>query len=240
MRLYSELAGWFHLLTHPKDYAEEAAAYAAIIKSALPGARTVLELGSGGGNNASHLKAHFSCTLTDLSAEMLAISRPLNPECEHILGDMRTLRLGRQFDAVFVHDAIEYMTTLTSLTEAAETAFVHTRPGGVALFIPDGTAETFEPSTDHGGHDGDDGRALRYLEWTLPPKPGETSYDVHFAMLLREDGEVRLEHDRHTFSLFSYQQWVDVLSRVGFTVSSPALDHEDADGQVAFLCLRPA
>jgi len=51
---------------------------------------TVLELGSGAGHNALHLKPHARCTLTDVSEEMLGLSRELNPECEHLLGDMRT------------------------------------------------------------------------------------------------------------------------------------------------------
>jgi hypothetical protein len=34
-----------------------------------------------------------------------------DPECEHLQGDMRELRIDRTFDAVFVHDAIAYMTT---------------------------------------------------------------------------------------------------------------------------------
>ena len=42
---------------------------------------------------------------------MLALSATLNPECEHLEGDMRTLRLGRTFDVVFIHDAISYLTT---------------------------------------------------------------------------------------------------------------------------------
>jgi hypothetical protein len=41
---------------------------------------------------------------------MLEISKSLNPDCEHIVSDMRALRLNRQFDVVFVHDAVEYMT----------------------------------------------------------------------------------------------------------------------------------
>src|SRR5512139_1824364 len=98
MRLYRELAPWFHLLTHPSDYAEEAAYYTRLIEEAGDGPmQTLLELGSGGGNNASHLKARFQCTLTDLSAEMLTLSAALNPECEQLRGDMRTLRLGRVF-----------------------------------------------------------------------------------------------------------------------------------------------
>ncbi|MHC4615594.1 MAG: class I SAM-dependent methyltransferase, partial [Planctomycetota bacterium] len=57
----------------------------------------VLELGSGGGNNASHLKKWFDMTLVDLSPHMLEVSRALNPECSHQQGDMRTVRLGTLF-----------------------------------------------------------------------------------------------------------------------------------------------
>ena len=111
-KLYGELASWFHLLSWPADYAEEAGfARSLLVERNSPHPLTLLELGSGGGNNASHLKAHFKITLTDLSQGMLDLSRKLNPECEHLQGDMRSLRLGRVFDAVFIHDAIMYMTT---------------------------------------------------------------------------------------------------------------------------------
>ena len=69
--------------------------------------KTVLELGSCGGNNTSHLKARFKMTLTDLSPAMLDLSRGINPECEHIQGDMRKLRLGLIFEAIFIEDAVK-------------------------------------------------------------------------------------------------------------------------------------
>jgi trans-aconitate methyltransferase len=136
--LYSDLADWFHLLTAPEDYREEADFYRDIIlnNSRIP-VKTMLELGSGGGNNASHLKAYFQMTLVDLSEAMLKVSQRLNPECEHIQDDMRNVRLGRQCDAVFIHDAISYLTIKNDLALAIETAFVHCKPGGVALFVPD-------------------------------------------------------------------------------------------------------
>ena len=93
MQIYDEYADWFHLLTHPREYAEEAADYVRLIEDASPGARTLLELGSGGGNNALHMKGRFTCTLTDVSPRMLELSRSINPECEHVAGDMRSLRL---------------------------------------------------------------------------------------------------------------------------------------------------
>ena len=111
------------------------------------GDQELLELGSGGGNNASHLKARFTCTLTDISPDMLALSQTLNPECEHLEGDMRTLRLGREFDVVFIHDAISYLTTEDDLGAAIETAAAHTRPGGLVILTPDATTENL-PAKD--------------------------------------------------------------------------------------------
>ena len=85
------------------EYAEEANFYRTTLNNAArQPIHTVLELGSGGGNNASHMKSHFKeMVLVDLSPGMLAMSRALNPELEHHQGDMRTVRLGREFDAVF-------------------------------------------------------------------------------------------------------------------------------------------
>ena len=86
---------------------------------------------------------------------------------------MRTVRLGRTFDAVFVHDAIEYMTSEADLRQAVETVYAHCRPGGVAVLVPDNIAENFEPETDHGGSDAADGRSVRYLSWSTDPDPGD-------------------------------------------------------------------
>src|SRR5919201_6339881 len=137
-RLYTELADWFSLLTAPADYAEEAAFFLRLFAEALGAPpRTLLELGSGGGNMASHYKHEVQATLTDRSPRMLALSARLNPECEHVQGDMRTVRLGRVFDAVLVHDAVCYLTSEADLRQAMMTAFLHCRPGGTAIFAPD-------------------------------------------------------------------------------------------------------
>jgi len=239
--LYTDLAGWFHLLTAPEEYAEEAAAYRdALVAAAAPRPRTLLELGSGGGNNAFHLKRDFECTLSDLSPTMLEVSRGINPECGHVAGDMRTLRLGREFDAVFVHDAVMYLTREDDLRRAMETAFVHCRPGGAALFAPDYVRETFAPKTDHGGHDGS-GRALRYLEWCWDPDPGDATYLVDFAYLLREgDGAPRVVPDRHVCGLFARDTWRRLLRETGFELRSGARPGDDGGSDEVFIGRRPA
>jgi len=227
-KLYGELASWFHLLTSPQDYAEEAEfARRLIVEASSSVPSTVLELGSGGGNNASHLKAHFQMTLVDLSQGMLDLSLKLNPECEHIRGDMKTVRLNRTFDAVFIHDAIMYMTSEADLRLAIETAAVHCKPAGVLLVMPDMLRETFVSVTTHGGHDSQtgDGRSIRYIEWTFDPDPSDSTYTVDFAYLLREPPQaVRAVHDAHTFGLFARDAWLRLLSSAGFearTVADP-------------------
>jgi len=216
-RLYSQFASWFHLLTSPSSYSEEAEfARKTLSESSVAPIESVLELGAGGGNNAFHLKRDFRMTLTDLSPAMLEESRKINPECEHIPGDMRSLRLGREFDAVFVHDAVCYLTTRDDLVACMRTAFVHCKPGGAVLFMPDVVRERFRPGVHHGGHDGD-GRSLRYFEWTFDPDPSDTSYTVDFVYMLREgSGTVRIEHDTHLHGLFSREEWLAWLREVGF------------------------
>lgn len=238
-KLYGELAGWFHLLTPPEEYEEEAGIYGRTLEEAAEGpVRTVLELGSGGGNNASYLKRRFDMTLTDLSEEMLEGSRSLNPELEHLPGDMRTLRLGREFDAVFAHDAVDYLTTPEDLRACMETAWVHLRAGGVALFVPDYIRESFTPGVDHGGTDQGD-RGLRYLEWQWDPDPDDTTYLVDFAYLLREGTEVRAVHDRHRCGLFGRDQWLGLLREVGFRGEHRPTVLSDGAGNEMFVAVKP-
>ncbi|NNG04541.1 MAG: class I SAM-dependent methyltransferase, partial [Inquilinus sp.] len=168
------------------------------------------------GSLASHLKRRFACTLTDLSPDMLALSRTLNPECEHIAGDMRSLSLGRLFDAVLIHDAIDYMTGEADLAAAMATAARHLGPGGVAVLLPDHVRDSFTEGTDHGGFDGADGRALRYLEWTHDPDPADSTITADYALLIREaDGTARVEHDRHILGLFDRATWRRLMHAAG-------------------------
>jgi SAM-dependent methyltransferase len=243
-KLYGELASWWPLMSSPDEYEEEAAFYQkALIDGCARPPRTLLELGSGGGNNASHMKPRFDAVvLVDVSPGMLEVSRRLNPECEHVQGDMRTVRLGRRFDCVFVHDAVCYMTTLDDLRRAMETAWEHCAPGGAALFAPDHLRENFAPSTDHGGHDGD-GRAMRYLEWAWDPDPADSTYTVDYTYVLREaDGSVRVEHDRHVEGLFSRADWLRLLAEVGFEPSAVPFDHSELEpgSYEVFVARRPA
>lgn len=230
-------------MSAPEDYEEEAAFYEQHLKNACvtpPGA--VLELGSGGGNNAFFLKRAFAMTLVDVAPGMVDVSRRLNPECDHAVGDMRTVRLGRVFDAVFVHDAVSYMTTEADLRQAIETAWVHCAEGGAAVFAPDHVRETFQPGTDCGGHDGPD-RSLRYLEWSWDPDPADTTAVTDYVYALRGvDGAVEVVHDRHVEGLFPRETWLRLLREAGFEPRRVPFDHSELEpgSYEIFVARKPA
>jgi len=230
--MYEELAPWWPLLSAPAEYEEEASYYLSVLGRYGTAPQTsLLELGSGGGNNASWMKKAFeTVTLVDLAPGMLDVSRDLNPDCGHVQGDMRSVRLGRTFDCVFVHDAIAYMTTLDDLRRVFETARVHCRPGGIAVFAPDFVRENFRPGTDHGGSDDDTGRGLRYLEWVWDPDPTDSTYVADYGLLARDsDGETRMLHDRHVEGLFSLDDWIGLLDEAGFRAQALRYTHPDVD-----------
>ena len=74
---------------------------------------------------------------------MISLSRQLNPQVTHHLGDMRYLRLNQVYDAVLIHDGVSYLLTEQDLSETCDTARAHLRPGGLLIMAPDWFQETF-------------------------------------------------------------------------------------------------
>ncbi len=240
--LYGELTPWYRILDATEDHEDECDQYIEVFEGAIAAPRTLLELGAGAGNNGIWLARRFACTLTDISEPMLALSREINPACEHVLGDMRSLRLGKAFDAVLVHDAIVYMTTEMDLRAALRTAFDHLRPGGAAIFAPDTLRECFREGTEV--HERDEGsRSLRCLAWDWDPDPTDDEHVTEYAFLLRDGARMSAVHDRHVSGLFSRATWLRLIADVGLTPSTFRRDLGDAADagytDEVFLARRP-
>lgn len=238
MRLYDDLAHLWPLLSPPDEYGEEAELVADWITRAhgTP-IRSLLELGSGAGHLASQLPRGWDLTLVDRAPEMLALSRELVPRAAHVEADLRTLDLGRTFDAVLLHDAVMYLTSAEDLSRAFATAARHLEPGGVLLVLPDVVKDEFEEMTLGSGTSETD-PAVRLLEWHWDPDPTDDTYAVEFALLVRQpDGAVTCHHDRHTMGLFSRAEWVRLLRASGFELLEPD-PFDSREGGVVFLARK--
>ena len=136
---------------------------------------------------------------------------------------MRTIRLGGAFDAVLVHDAVDYMTTEADLRQVIETALAHCRPGGIALFVPDYTAESFRIASGHGGSSDPSGRQASFREWTWDPDPEDGWIQSEYEFVLRDtDGSVQVVSEAHRLGAFGQATWLRLLRGAGFELEPGA------------------
>ena len=221
--MYDEFSHLWTQITAPEDYAEEAAVLRDVLFELLEvGASSstsyrpsVLELGVGGGNNLSHMTDFVDAVAADISPQMLDVSKRLNPGVEHIIGDMREMRLNRTFDAVIIHDAISYILTVADLRRTFQTARAHLEPGGVLIAGPDWIkGVTSVPNLSCKlGKPGE----LSYAEFVHDPEPDDTEVEVIFTFYIpEENGGVRIEDDRHRHGLFPLESWLLAVRESGF------------------------
>lgn len=228
-KLYDDLAWLWPLLSPPGDYVDEAAGVHKLICERLgrpvtqsddehdvTNEASLLELGSGGGHMLLHLQAWYDVTGSDLSVSMLELSSALNPLVTHYQADMRTLRLEETFDVVLIHDALGYMTTLDDLGQAIATAQIHLKPGGVLLLLPDELEETFvDQQTASDSITTSDGKEIALVSHAAFGND-PTTYDLTMLFMIRQQGQLRIEEDRHRCGLFSRKAWRELLKQNHF------------------------
>ncbi len=225
LRLYNDLAHLWPIISPPEEYGVEAQEWLDAIRDRLhivagdgqPPLPTLLELGCGGGHLLSHLTDHFITEAVDISPQMLEHSRRLNPQTLHHVGDMRAVRLGRTFDVVAIHDAVNYMITEADLAAAIATAVAHLNPGGLVLLAPDCVQETFTgPRVIEWTRHATD-RAVTFIEYMARPQPAADSTESVFIFIIDRDGQIDVEVDRHTGGLFPTSTWLGLLEKAGLT-----------------------
>lgn len=138
-------AASYNLLYADKDYTGEAVFIDKILRRHCPQAKTLLDLGSGTGRHALELmKLGYDVTGVEMSSEMLtmagqALCQAVPKDGQSLpkvqKGDIRDVRLGRQFDVVTsLFHVVGYQRTNEDLMAALATAYEHLPSGGVFLF----------------------------------------------------------------------------------------------------------
>lgn len=219
---YNELAWTEDWLADPAEYEQEVMVYVDLIKrAAAEPPSTLLHLGSGAGGHDTIFKRHFTVTGVDLSLGMLNKARKVHPDIEYIEGDMRTLRLNRQFDAVAIPDSIDYMASREDLRLAIQTAVAHLKTGGV-LLVAAKTEETFQ--NNNFAYTGEkDGVHVTLLEnnYINPFRPN--TYEATFVYLIRRQGELTIHTEQQVLGLFSQSIWDEVFKNAGITMQKANL-----------------
>jgi SAM-dependent methyltransferase len=137
--VFNSYAAYYDLLYKEKNYKEEAAFVHQQIQQNFPGAKTILDLGCGTGKHAYELaKLGYEVTGVDLSQQMVDIAiekTPSNLSLDFCQGDIRNIRLNRQFDAIVsLFHVMSYQVSNNDLLSAFATAKKHLNQNGIFLF----------------------------------------------------------------------------------------------------------
>ncbi len=218
-RLYGDLAWTWPIISRKESYVQEAESFLHLIDNhSRREVRTLLHLGCGGGSLDFTLKEYVDLTGVDPSEQMLALARQANPESTYIQGDMRTVRLGQRFDSVVIADSIDYMLDEADLRAAFCTALLHLEPGGVFCTYAEATREHFQQNRTDCTVRSSGKVELTFIENYYDADPADTTYEMTFIYLIRRNGRLKVETDRHLGGIFPLQRWTDLLREVGFEV----------------------
>jgi SAM-dependent methyltransferase len=242
---YEKLAWVETILSDPRDASDEAEQYCKTVKkhSKIP-SNTLLHLGCGAGSHDHTFQKHFQVTGVDISRGMLKIARKRNPKIDYHRGDMRTVRLGRQFGAVIIPESIGYMTALNDLKKAIRAARLHLRSGGVLLIVAHAQEEFRENNFAYSGSQGN--CQVTVFENNHILDSSRSCYEATMVYLIRRKGRLTIHSDRHRIGLFKTAAWNSLLRCEGFIVRKMRMDNlydrflmEDSEyKQTVFICLK--
>ena len=179
--------------------------------------KTLLHLGCGAGINDWTFKRHFNVTGIDISKGMLKIAQNLNPEVTYVHGDMRTIKLPEQYDAVAIPDSIGYMATFDDLKKTVLTSCDYLKKGGVLLIVAQMPDDFKENNFVYTGKKGDIDITLFENNHFLSSK--KDKYEALFTYLIRRKGKLKIVNDSHVIRLFPLETWISLFKDAGLEIA---------------------
>ena len=95
-----------------------------------------------------------------------------------------------------------------------------------------------EMTRELGGEAKPDTIEVVFIENDYDPDPTDDHYEGTMVYLIREDGKLRVETDRHTLGLFPLDLWRGTLRSVGFEAHEEKYVEAGRE-HVTFACVKP-
>jgi ubiquinone/menaquinone biosynthesis C-methylase UbiE len=213
--LHGKLAKYYDRVYSFKDYLDEAVRLQnLIIKYLKSGGNSLLDVACGTGLHLKHLKDDFSCTGVDVSKRMLKIARKNAKGVTFKEADMKTLRLGKQFDVIVcLLSSIGYVKTAASLEKTIRNFSRHLKKGGLALIEPS-HAKSFYVSGKPRitTYDGKDTKIARVNVTRIR----QATAVLNMHILIAERGkDAKYFLDRHELGLFGINNTLRIMKAAG-------------------------
>ncbi len=192
-RVFDAYAAYYDLLYQDKDYAGEAEYVRGMLAQQGVSGGTILELGCGTGRHAEQFaRMGFAVHGVDLSPGMVEAAQKRIPDdlldsLAFQVGDVRTVRVGKTFDAVVsLFHVASYQTRNEDIMAMLATAAHHLKSGGVFVFdFWYGPGVLTDPPVVRVKRlENDYVEILRIAEPVL--RPDDNVVDVHYTVMITE------------------------------------------------------
>src|SRR5450759_1441931 len=217
--MYEKSARIYDLLyvgTGIKDYEAESAELRRMIEESSPGARTLLDVACGTGAHLAALSRWYEVEGADISPAMLAVARGRVPGVALHQADMRTIDLGKTFDAVIcLFSSIGYITDPKEMRSTVARLAAHVAPGGVLILDgwvrPDAWRAGNRPEPEI-ARDSETTVCRLASSWR---KVSITEMDMHHLVQTADGVEYFIEH--HRLALTATEDYVTAVESAGLS-----------------------
>ena len=219
--MYGKSARIYDLLyvgTGIKDYAAESAELDRLIKNSCPTARTLLDVACGTGAHLVELRRWYELEGADISPAMLTVARGRLPDIPLHQADMRTLDLGKTFDAVIcLFSSIAYITDPAEMRTAVARLAAHVAQGGVLILDgwvrPDEWHDGYRPEPEIARDE-----QTMVVRLAASRREGNiTELDMHHLVQTADGVEYFVES--HRLALTPTEDYVSTVASAGLTAT---------------------
>ena len=201
-----------------KDYAAESERITALLRSAHPACRSVLDVGCGTGEHVRLLAERgFQVQGLDLDPELLKVAAKKNPACRFHHADMCAFAIGQRFDAVLcLFSSIGYAGTYERVVQALGCFRRHLTEGGIVVVEPWFTPDQIRPG--HTTSTTVDAPPLRIVRTSRLEAVGRISR-LTFDYEVTGPKGTRHATELHELGLFTMEEMKGAFAEAGLAVT---------------------
>ena len=214
--MYKELAKYYDLIYHWKDYKAEAKIIQDLIKNYKTSDEiNLLDVGCGTGMHIKYFKDEYSCTGIDINNEMVEVAKSKVKGVIFKQGDMINFDLNTEFDIILcLFSSIGYVKTYSNLEKTLMNFSSHLKKGGLLIVEPWFTKSAFRVGMP--GMTTYDGEDVKIARLNTTRVIGDLSIMEMHYLLAEKNEDVKHFVDIHELGLFEHDKTLEIMARANF------------------------
>ena len=214
--MYKELAKYYDLIYHWKDYKAEAKIIQDLIKNYKTSDEiNLLDVGCGTGMHIKYFKDEYSCTGIDINNEMVEVAKSKVKGVIFKQGDMINFDLNTEFDIILcLFSSIGYVKTYSNLEKTLMNFSSHLKKGGLLIVEPWFTKSAFRVGMP--GMTTYDGEDVKIARLNTTRVIGDLSIMEMHYLIAEKNEDVKHFVDIHKLGLFEHDKTLEIMARANF------------------------